>query len=491
MNHAATLIFPHQLFESHPALANNRSIYLIEHTRFFTDFAFHKQKLLLHRATLRMYYDFLIQQGYTVTYINYKQSPQLLDILYDNKITEIHLADVTDHLLMQQLNDASQKAGITIQVYETPQFLTKADWIEQEYQNNTSFLQHSFYIAQRKHFNILIQNKKPVGGKWTFDTQNRQKLNASLKLPSVNIPQTNKYLQEAETYITQHFAQNPGFMKPFAYPTTFTQARTQFIEFLETRFEYFGPYQDAMARNNHTLFHSLLSPLLNIGLLTPDYIINETLAYAQIHKIPLNSLEGFIRQIIGWREYVRAIYLLKGEIQRRSNYFQHTRILDESWWNATTGIEPLDTIITQVLKTGYTHHIERLMVLGNFMLLTEINPHEVYRWFMELFIDAYDWVMVPNVYGMSQYADGGIMSTKPYISSSKYIIGMSDYTVSDWTHIWDSLYWNFLAKHRDQLNQNSRMNLVLKSLSRLSSKTLIAHKRAAAEFLGHSNPIDQ
>lgn len=487
MNHDATLIFPHQLFEEHPALDHNRRVYLVEHDRFFTDFSFHKQKLVLHRATLRMYYDFLMKQQYTVTYIEYRESAKIIETIVQSGIKHIHLADVTDYPLMQQLKKAALATRVELQVYETTQFLTEANWIEQEYKGKDRFFQHSFYIAQRKRLQILVDNGKPVGGKWTFDTENRHKLDPDLKIPSLTTFKQNDYVQEAISYILHHFPDNPGSLNHFSYPTTFNQARQWLMQFLQTRFRYFGPYQDAMDTKNHVLFHSVLSPILNIGLLTPQYILNETLAYASIHKIQLNSVEGFIRQIIGWREYIRAIYLLKGETQRTSNYFNHTHQLDTAWWHAATGIDPLDTVITEVLNTGYAHHIERLMVLGNFMLLTQTAPDEAYHWFMELFIDSYDWVMVPNVYGMSQYADGGLMSTKPYISSSRYIMSMSNYKRGSWANIWDSLYWNFLAKHHRILKKNPRMNLVLKSLSHLKDETIELHKKTAAKFIGISN----
>jgi deoxyribodipyrimidine photolyase-related protein len=201
--------------------------------------------------------------------------------------------------------------------------------------------------------------------------------------------------------------------------------------------------------------------MLNVGLLTPLQIIDSVLEYAKQNDIPLNSLEGFIRQIIGWREFIRGIYVAKGTEERNRNFFQHKRKIPSSFYDGTTGIIPIDTTIRKLLKTGYAHHIERLMILGNFMLLCEFDPDEIYRWFMELFIDAYDWVMVPNVYGMSQFADGGLMSTKPYISSSNYLRKMSNYKKAQWQEIWDALYWRFIDKHREVFNKNIRMKFMV------------------------------
>lgn len=210
---------------------------------------------------------------------------------------------------------------------------------------------------------------------------------------------------------------------------------------------HFGDYEDAIVQDEEILFHSCLSPLLNIGLLTPRQVIDETIKFNKKHKVPLNSLEGFIRQLIGWREFIRGIYHTVGEKQRKRNFFKHNRKLSTPFYQGTTGVTPIDVAIKKVLKNGYVHHIERLMVLGNFFLLCGISPNEVYRWFMELFIDSYDWVMVPNVYGMSQYSDGGMMTTKPYFSGSNYILKMSDFKKAPWCEVWDALFWEFLIKH--------------------------------------------
>ena len=202
--------------------------------------------------------------------------------------------------------------------------------------------------------------------------------------------------------------------------------------------------------------------MMNVGLLKPDYIITETLKYAQEHGTPINSVEGFVRQIIGWREFIRGLYVHVGVQQRTTNFWGYTRKIPQSFYDGTTGIVPIDTTIKKILETGYCHHIERLMVLGNFMLLCEFDPDEVYRWFMELFIDAYDWVMVPNIYGMTQFADGGLMATKPYISGSNYLMKMSDYPKGDWQAIWDGLFWRFMDVHRNFFLSNPRLGMLVR-----------------------------
>lgn len=254
-------------------------------------------------------------------------------------------------------------------------------------------------------------------------------------------------------------------------------------DFLKHRFQKYGVYQDAILRQDSFLFHSLLTPALNIGLLTPKEVVDRALKAADKNKVPLNSLEGFIRQVVGWREFIRGVYVHAGRKQRTVNYWKHTRKIPETFWTGETGIEPVDVVIRRVLKTAYAHHIERLMILGNFMLLCEFDPDEVYRWFMELFIDAYDWVMVPNVYGMSQFADGGVMATKPYISSSNYVLKMSNFKKGPWCEIWDGLFWRFVDKHKKFFAANPRLNMMNRQLAKMKEEKKVRLFKAAEQYL--------
>ena len=267
------------------------------------------------------------------------------------------------------------------------------------------------------------------------------------------------------------------------YPNTHSQATAWLEQFLHHRFEEFGAYEDAIVQHQSILHHSLFSPLINTGLLQPQQVIDSLLQYAHTHAIPINSTEGIIRQLIGWREFIRGVYEAKGSEERTRNFWDFSRPMPKMFYTATTGIEPVDDAIRTVLQTGYCHHIERLMVLGNFMLLCEIDPDEVYRWFMELFIDAYDWVMVPNVYGMSQFADGGLMSTKPYISSSNYILKMSHYSKGDWQATWDGLFWRFMHTHRDFFLKNPRLSMLVRTFDKMTPQKQNAHLQRAEAYL--------
>ncbi|BCX13884.1 MAG: cryptochrome/photolyase family protein [Candidatus Dojkabacteria bacterium] len=441
----AVVIFPTTIFEKNELINKSRKIFIWENKRYFTDFKFHKKKLIFHRATLRAYYDYLKNEGYNVSYINFYEE-------FQNKDYKLLAYRVYDQKLE---NELKQK----IQFYDSPAF-----WGGKLKKSKKYFL-HTFYIAQRKRLNILIQEGKPIGGKWSFDDENRKKLPPNHKVPKVKFFGNNRYVTEAQNYVQKHFLNNPGNSENFFYPVTFGEAYSWLEDFIENRFKLFGDFEDAIGQNEDFIYHSVLSPLLNVGLITPKFLIDKVLNT----DVPINSKEGFIRQIIGWREFILQIYLLEGEKQRKSNYFENYKKIPENFYIGNTNIPPVDNIIKKVIKNAYNHHIERLMILSNFMLLNEFDPNEVYKWFMEMYVDSYDWVMVPNVYGMGQYADGGLMSTKPYISSSRYILKMSDFDKGEWSEKWDKLFWDFLIKHREKLEKNSRMRVLYRHVDRKNS----------------------
>lgn len=301
--------------------------------------------------------------------------------------------------------------------------------------------------------------------------------------PELPSPKGNAFVTEARDYVQRRYADNPGSLDDFRYPVTYADARAWLDDFLERRFMLFGDYEDAISSTHRTLFHAVLTPMLNIGPLTRQQVLDAALAHASRGAIPLNAVEGFVRQLIGWREFMRGAYVFKGRRQRTRNFWNHHRRLPSAFWRAETGIDPIDTVIRRVLDHAYAHHIERLMVLANFMLLCEFDPDDVYRWFMELFIDAYDWVMVPNVYGIALHADGGLITTKPYIGASNYLLKMSDFERGRWCEIWDGLFWRFLHKHRDFFGANPRLSGLTKQLDRMHPDTLNQHVHVAEDFL--------
>ena len=489
MNKSVTLIFPHQLFKNHPSLQKDRAVYLIEEWLFFRQYKFHQQKLLLHRASMQFYKKWLTEKKYSVSYVESHQKEndcrELISVLAELQVTDVHMADTADNWLMKRVSNACRKYKMELHIHETPGFLNTILSTNDYFGKKKTYFQTDFYTWQRKQRNILLEEDgKPAGGKWTYDAENRHRFPANAKTPVLHIPEEDDYIKEARRYISKHFSNNYGnAVNQSLFVVGFKDAEKWLDDFLQNRFEYFGTYEDAIVANETTLYHSVLTPMLNIGLLTPQQIVDKTLIAAKKYNIPLHSVEGFIRQIIGWREFIRLVYEREGCKQRTTNYWKFKRKIPVSFYTGETGVVPIDITIKKILKTGYCHHIERLMVIGNFMLLCEFDPDEVYRWFMELFIDSYDWVMVPNVYGMSQFADGGLMTTKPYISGSHYLKKMSDYPKGHWQTVWDGLFWRFMHIHRDFILKNPRLGMLLNSFDKMDIATKKNHLDNAETFL--------
>jgi deoxyribodipyrimidine photolyase-related protein len=489
MSKQAALIFPHQLFKKSELLDKSKCYYLVEEHLFFTQYPFHKEKLVLHRASMKAYEKYLLQNGFQVEYIESTHALHdcrlLIAHLAKQKCADISMIDPVDYLLMRRIKRACASNHIKLQVMESPSFLNTLSGTQNYFDTKKKYFQTDFYTAQRKQRNLLLTpDGKPVGGKWTFDAENRSKFPKKEIVPKLPASASNAYVEEAEAYVQKNFPNNYGAIyKDHLFAINFEDAQKWLDNFLAERFEKFGVYEDAIVQKESVLYHSVLSPMLNIGLLTPQQIIDETLRVSAAKNIPLNSLEGFIRQIVGWREFIRLVYEREGTKQRTTNYWKFKRKISTSFWTGDTGIAPIDSTIKKVLKTGYAHHIERLMVLGNFMLLCEFDPDEVHKWFMEMFIDAYDWVMVPNVYGMTQFADGGLMTTKPYISGSNYLSKMSDYEKGTWQPIWDGLFWRFMHVHRNFFLQNPRIGMLVKTFDKMPEEKRKAHLHAADNYL--------
>lgn len=434
---------------------------------------------------MKAYEIYLQKKGYQVTYIDCKSAVTnaLMSEWEMSGIRELNVVDPVDDWLLRKYKSAAAKHKLRLNITESPGFLCTGKYGKDYFKNKKRYFLTEYYIEQRKRLNILIEKNEPAGGKWTFDSENRKKLPKGLHIPEYRIPAENNVTQEAHRYIQENFGHHYGNSSPLYYATTHAEAKIAMRRFFEERFASFGLYQDAIAAEETFIFHSVLSPLINTGLLLPEEIIEEALSSAKKYQVPLNALEGFIRQIIGWREYIRIVYEQKGVHQRTRNFWNHKRPMPSSFYNGTTGIEPVDKAIQRTLETGYTHHIERLMVIGNFMLLCEIDPDAIYQWFMEMYIDSYDWVMVPNVYGMSQFADGGIMSTKPYISGSNYLLKMSDYKKGPWCEIWDALYWRFIHLHKDFFLRNPRMSMMVRQVEKMESERFNKLMQTAEDYL--------
>ncbi|MBY0529998.1 MAG: cryptochrome/photolyase family protein [Rhabdochlamydiaceae bacterium] len=486
-----TLIFPDQLFEKHPCINSSRLICLAEEFLYFKAQLFHKQRIILLKAAMQAYAESLVKSKKKVLYIASNElncRGDLFALLAKKRVKSIHLAEFADEWLTQDLEEAVNQYGWTLHYYRSPGFLCSQEEVKTCFTEKEHFSMAHFYMNQRKKHEILMEGSKPLGGKYSFDTENRKKIPKKIEIPSRFIPESRTNIEKIINEVESEFPKLQGLAEPFLYPTTHREARKALEIFLKERLCRFGDYQDAIQMENSFLFHSVLSPLINIGLLTPQEVVHATLVHAKRHLVPMNSLEGFIRQIMGWREFVRAVYVLKGSRERSLNFFKHKKKISKCFWKGSTGILPIDNTVKQVLKTGYCNHIERLMILGNFLLLTETAPHEVYKWFMGHFVDAYDWVMVPNVYGMSQYSDGGMIVTKPYISGSNYILKMSNYPKEKWTEVWDGLFWRFLHLHQSVFASNPR-TLALIHLFKRNETNFLTKIRKAERWLSEYRSI--
>jgi deoxyribodipyrimidine photolyase-related protein len=488
----ATVIYPHQLFEDHPGVTEGRRIILIEDPLFFGNdpvwpAAMHKQKLVLHRASMAAYAVELEEAGHHVNHVpcptgGKTGSGRLLDKSLPKSVTTLHLADPSDDVLLRRVRRLAKRRGIELVVHPNPNFLSPPDFLKRYLASEKKPFMATFYEAQRTRMEILLEKDGgPEGGRWSFDTENR------VKLPKKHVPppepraRRNDFINDAIKSVEKEFPDHPGSLAHFRWPVTRSTAEAWLDRFIEDRLENFGTYEDAISTEYSTLYHSAITPMLNIGLLDPQQVIDRVLK--QAGKAPLNSLEGFTRQVIGWREFMHGIYQHHGVEIRNANFWRFDRPLPRSFYDGTTGIPPVDRVIRQLLDDGWCHHIERLMILGNFMLLCRIRPDDVYRWFMEMFVDSYDWVMVPNVYGMSQFADGGTFTTKPYISGSNYVLKMSDESKGDWGAVWDGLFWTFISDYLPFFSENHRLSMMAKTWQKLAPSKQEAHRKIAEEFL--------
>lgn len=437
------IVYPVHLFEDIALLRKYERIFILEDPLYFTSHTYHTKKLILHRASMKNYETYLKTYCKTavIKYIEHNACPDFWSSVAGSKI---HCYDPVDHDIRRHL------AAYGATIFENPGFITTmADYKEFNRLHGDKKFRHDsiFYRWQRDRLGLVL------GDKLTYDHDNRGAFPTDEKDVFVPVPAATA-TPAATKYVVANF-KSWGSADDFVYPIDHATAKHWLTDFIHKRLAKFGIYQDAMSPTIKWGYHSVLSPLLNIGLLTDHMVIQETLKYARRHDIPINSLEGFLRQVIGWKAAVRYMYEFHYNKFAGRNALNHKRRLPAAFWNANTGIPPVDDTIKKLHNTGYLHHIERLMIMGNFMLLCNIKPSDVYEWFM-LTIDAYPWVMVANVLGMSQFADGGFFMTRPYFSSSNYIQKQSHgaWKKGEWNDVWDALYYAFINKHATLLAKN-------------------------------------
>lgn len=499
------LVLGDQLNPSHSWFehADHNVIYTLMEIRQETDYVLHHaQKIIGIFAAMRDFARHLTDEGHRVHYLtiddadNRQSLPVNLDgliALYSVQRFEYQLPD--EWRLDSQLHTYCQKLPIASQACDSEHFYTRREESAQLFGSRQHWLMEPFYRRMRvKHNSLLDENQRPLGGKWNFDQDNRKAWpGAPAVLTDTRARHDHSALWHA---IGRSGVRSFGDADAddFRWPLNRNEALQQLDEFIANGLPYFGDFQDAMSRRSWRLFHSLLSFALNTKMLNPrEMVTRAEMAYRQ-GQVPLASVEGFIRQIIGWREYVRGVYWAKMPDYAAHNYFKHDRVLPAWFWTGETRMNCLAAAIGQSLQYAYAHHIQRLMVIGNFALLAGLAPDAVHRWYLGVYIDAFEWVELPNTLGMSQFADGGLLATKPYVSSAAYIDRMSDYCKGcrydkkarsgDNACPFNTLYWHFFMNHRDKLSRNPRLGLVYRNLDRFET----AERESIAR---HANTILQ
>lgn len=457
-------------------------VIMIESQNYAAQRQYHQQKLVLIWSAMRHFATTLREAGWSVSYeVGEDFISPLKHWIKEHEITELRVMTPSDRAFCQFLQNLD--LDCTISLLPDNQFLWSSEAFQEWITHRKRVIMEDFYREGRKRFNVLMIDKEPVGGTWNFDKENRKPPQKNLSPPSpLTFPPdaiTQTVIEEVKALSFPTY----GEIDSLAWGVTREDAKQVLSYFIETNLPNFGTYQDAMVTGETTLWHSLLSPYLNLGLLHAQEVISAVEKAYYENNLPLNSVEGFIRQVLGWREFLHGLYHWFDQDYIVSNWFNHTQTLPTFFWDSTqTDLNCLKQVLAQVEKTGYAHHIQRLMILSNFALIVGVSPQELKEWFHSVFIDAYDWVMETNVIGMGQFADGGVFASKPYAASANYINKMSDYCEGCEYHPrrrsqkgacpFNFFYWDFIARQRDRLQSLGRMNLVLANLKKIDPDEL-------------------
>ena len=451
----------------------------------------HKQKILLFLSAMRSHADSLKKNKYKIEYKKIEDNDfknnyfdKLLKTINQKKINELSSFEVEDKFFEEKLKKFFTKSKIKWNIIQTPMFLNSRNEFKNYLAKSKKPFMATFYKESRKKLGILMnKNGTPVGGKWSFDEDNRNKLPKNISAPKYPKISETKHTKSLRTIVEKNFKNHPGSTNNFWLATEYDDVIKLLKFFIKEKSNLFGDYEDAVSQKDNILFHSALSPYINLGLITPEIIIKKILDFNKKNNIKLNSLEGYVRQIIGWREFMRGVYQSYSDEMEINNFFKQKRKMKSSWYEGNTGLPPLDHAIKNALTHGWSHHIERLMILSNLMNLCEIKPLYAYNWFMEMFVDSSDWVMVPNVYGMGLFSDGGIFATKPYICGSSYILKMMDFKKGEWCNIMDGLYWRFINRNRNFFMKNPRLSMMVRIFDKIKIERKKLILPAAEKFI--------
>lgn len=460
----------------------------------------HKKKVAFLFSAMRHFAKELVAAGFRVTYttLDHPQNTgslrgEVSRIASKYRMSRVVVTFPGEYRLYQDMKSWQSRLGLPVDILPDTRFLCSLREFKVWAGDRSSLRMEFFYREMRKKHGILLEGGKPIGGKWNYDTDNRKPPKAGLDIPPPTFTTEDKITKDVKSLVAQHFADHFGDLEPFYFAVTRVQALKVLDDFIRYRLPHFGDYQDAMVEGQPWLFHSHLSFYLNCGLLLPLECVRAAEAAYLRGDAPLNAAEGFIRQIIGWREFVRGIYWLRMPRYKALNVLNAQRKLPSFYWTAETKLNCLKQCVTETKAHAYAHHIQRLMVLGNFALLAGINPDEVNEWYLIVYADAYEWVELPNVTGMILFADGGYLASKPYAAGGSYINKMSNYCKSCSYKVskktgpdacpFNYLYWDFLARNREKLAGNHRLAMVYKSYDRMAEDKKAAIAADSQKFL--------
>lgn len=494
-----------QLSESLSSLAvidkQDDVVFLCEVMEEATYVAHHPKKIAFLFSAMRHFATRLRELGYRVRYTQYNDpgnagsfEKELYRAIVEEKISEIHVTHPGEWRVLQKMKTLKQQLLIALIIHEDTRFLCSIGEFNDWAKDKKHWRMEYFYRMMRQKHDILMESPgKPVGGAWNYDEQNRKNANHIETFPNRLVHSIDEMTSEVLRLVEKEFPNHFGQLQPFHFAVTRDQALCEANYFIAHCLMYFGDYQDAMRSGEVNLYHSKISFYLNAGLLLPLELCHMAEEAFKQKRAPLNAVEGYIRQILGWREYVRGIYWRMMPEYANRNYFNASRPLPGLYWGKETHMFCMKEVVRQTQVEAYSHHIQRLMITGNFALLSGLNPKEVCEWYLAVYADAYEWVELPNTLGMALYADGGVMASKPYAASGKYIQKMSNFckscvynpadAVGERACPFNALYWNFIAQHRDKLKNNRRLHYVYLNWDKMDLEKKKAILVKAAEIL--------
>lgn len=461
----------------------------------------HKKKLAFVFSAMRHFAKELESKGFSVRYVRLtdKKNQGALRAEVSRAIEglpgvqKLIVTKPGEWRLLADMEAWPDLFDVDVELRDDARFIATVDEFSDWAADRKQLRMEYFYREMRRKTGLLMDGDEPAGGEWNYDQENRKRLPKSKQTPQRWFCEPDDITREVMELVEDQFPDNFGKLRPFDNGVTRQQAEAARDAFMADILPGFGDYQDAMAQDEPWMWHSILSLYLNVGLLDPLDLCKRAEAEWQEGRAPLNAVEGFVRQILGWREYVRGLYWFKGPEYKDSNFLNAQNDMPEFYWTGETDMACMSDAIRQTIEHAYAHHIQRLMITGNFALLSGIHPDHVNDWYMRVYADAYEWVELPNTHGMALFADGGVIASKPYAASANYINKMSDYCgtcrynhkgrTEDDACPFNSLYWNFLIENQDLLKDNPRMGLVLKNVDRLDDDEREKIKARAADLM--------